>query len=121
MPLLLHGEVTDPDVDLFSREDVFIETKLKPLVARFPALKIVMEHITTQAAVDFIRFFRNFYLASCHFQVYLFLSLSPSSLFLFFSFSCLLQCLNVFFSLPLFLTFNFASMIAPAAQTWRPP
>ncbi len=54
LPLLIHGEVTDPDIDVFDREQVFIESILEPLVARFPALKIVMEHITTQNAVDFV-------------------------------------------------------------------
>ena len=54
MPLLLHGEVTDPGVDVFDREAVFIDTILAPLSARFPRLKIVLEHITTQQAVDFV-------------------------------------------------------------------
>jgi dihydroorotase len=54
MPLLVHGEVTDPEVDVFDRESVFIERTLRPLVQRFPRLKIVMEHITTSAAVDFV-------------------------------------------------------------------
>lgn len=55
LPLLLHGEVTDPGVDLFDREAVFIESHLQPLVARYPHLKLVLEHITTAAAVDFVR------------------------------------------------------------------
>lgn len=55
MLLLMHGEVTDPEVDVFDREAVFIERVLIPLVRDFPALKIVMEHITTQEAVDFVR------------------------------------------------------------------
>jgi dihydroorotase len=55
MPLLVHGEVTDPQVDVFDRESVFIERTLSPLVERFPRLKIVMEHITTSTAVDFVR------------------------------------------------------------------
>jgi dihydroorotase len=55
MPLLAHGEVTDPEVDVFDREAVFIDRVLIPLVRDFPALKIVMEHITTQDAVDFVR------------------------------------------------------------------
>ncbi len=55
MPLLVHGEVTDPTVDIFDREAVFIERVLIPLVRDFPALKIVMEHITTQEAADFVR------------------------------------------------------------------
>ncbi|TDH66453.1 hypothetical protein CCR75_007745 [Bremia lactucae] len=54
MPLLVHGEVADPSVDLFDREATFIEQILKPLVNRFPRLKIVMEHITTKEAVDFV-------------------------------------------------------------------
>lgn len=53
--LLVHGEVTDPAVDVFDREAVFIERVLIPLVRDFPALKIVMEHITTQDAADFVR------------------------------------------------------------------
>jgi len=55
MPLLAHGEVTDPEVDVFDREAVFIDRVLIPLAHDFPALKIVMEHITTQDAVDFVR------------------------------------------------------------------
>jgi len=54
MPLLIHGEVTDPVVDVFDREAVFIERVLKPLMQRLPALKIVLEHITTREAVDFV-------------------------------------------------------------------
>ena len=54
MPLLVHGEVTDPAVDVFDREAVFIERALKPLLQRLPALKIVLEHITTREAVDFV-------------------------------------------------------------------
>lgn len=55
MPLLVHGEVTDPDVDIFDREARFIERVLTPLMGRHPALKIVFEHITTVEAVDFVR------------------------------------------------------------------
>ncbi|MDR1350317.1 MAG: dihydroorotase [Zoogloeaceae bacterium] len=55
LPLLLHGEVTDPDVDIFDREKVFIERVLAPLIARFPRLKVVMEHVTTREAVEFVR------------------------------------------------------------------
>jgi len=55
MPLLVHGEVTDPDVDTFDREAVFIERRLAPLVARLPSLRVVLEHITTAQAVDFVR------------------------------------------------------------------
>jgi len=54
MPLLVHGEVTDPDVDVFDREAVFLERTLAPLLARFPRLKVVVEHITTQEAVAFV-------------------------------------------------------------------
>ncbi len=54
MPLLLHGESIDPKVDVFDREAVFIEQTLTPLVRDFPDLRIVLEHITTQAAVDFV-------------------------------------------------------------------
>lgn len=54
MPLLVHGEVTDPAVDIFDRERVFIERVLEPLCARYPRLKIVLEHITTHEAVDFV-------------------------------------------------------------------
>lgn len=54
LPLLIHGEVTDPDIDIFDREKVFIERHLIPLQQRFPELKIVLEHITTQEAVQYI-------------------------------------------------------------------
>ncbi|KAH9609106.1 hypothetical protein KSS87_004472 [Heliosperma pusillum] len=54
MPLLVHGEVTDSNVDIFDREKVFIETVLQPLIQKLPHLKIVMEHITTADAVSFI-------------------------------------------------------------------
>jgi len=54
LPLLLHGEVTDTQVDVFDREKVFIERTLIPLVQRFPGLKIVLEHITTADAVNFV-------------------------------------------------------------------
>ena len=52
--LLVHGEVTSPDVDLFDREAVFIEEQLIPLRRDFPELKIVMEHITTQEAAQYV-------------------------------------------------------------------
>jgi dihydroorotase len=55
MPLLIHGEVTDAGVDIFDREKVFIDTVLTPLTMRYPTLKIVLEHITTSHAVDFIK------------------------------------------------------------------
>lgn len=54
MPLLLHGEVTHSDIDIFDREAVFIDTILIPLLKDFPELKVVLEHITTQQAVDFV-------------------------------------------------------------------
>lgn len=54
LPLLVHGEVTDPAIDLFDREAVFIERVLRPLLARHPALRVVMEHITTQDAAQFV-------------------------------------------------------------------
>jgi dihydroorotase len=55
MLLLVHGEVTDPAVDIFDREAVFIEQQLKPLRRDFPELKIVMEHMTTKGAVQYVR------------------------------------------------------------------
>ena len=54
MPLLVHGEVTDAQVDLFDREAVFIDTKLMPLRRDFPELKIVFEHITTKEAAQYV-------------------------------------------------------------------
>ncbi len=54
LPLLIHGEVTDPQVDVFDREQVFLEEVLGPLVARFPGLKVVLEHITTRDAVHYV-------------------------------------------------------------------
>jgi len=54
IPLLLHGEVTDPDIDIFDREKVFIDQYLSMLVKTFPKLRIVLEHITTKEAVDFV-------------------------------------------------------------------
>jgi dihydroorotase len=54
MPLLVHGEVTDAEVDIFDREAVFIERVLEGVVRDFPALKIVFEHITTAEAVAFV-------------------------------------------------------------------
>jgi len=54
LPLLIHGEVTDGDIDIFDRERVFIERHLIPLAARFPALRIVLEHITTKEAADYV-------------------------------------------------------------------
>jgi dihydroorotase len=54
LPLLVHGEVTDPSVDVFDREAAYIERTLQPLVQRFPGLKLSMEHITTRQAVAFV-------------------------------------------------------------------
>jgi dihydroorotase len=54
VPLLIHGEVTDPGVDVFDREKIFIEQILIALVGRFPGLRIVLEHITTANAVKFV-------------------------------------------------------------------
>ena len=54
LPLLLHGEVTDPAVDVFDREAVFIERHGRALVEQFPGLRIVMEHLTTREGVDFV-------------------------------------------------------------------
>ncbi len=56
LPLLVHGEVTTPDIDVFDREKAFIEQKLAPLTERFPNLRIVFEHITTKDAADFVLF-----------------------------------------------------------------
>lgn len=55
MPLQVHGEVTDPEVDVFDREAVFIERELAPLLDGMPDLRVVFEHITTAEAVDFVR------------------------------------------------------------------
>ena len=55
IPLLIHGEVNDPAIDIFDREKVFIDRYLVDLVQRFPTLKIVMEHITTADAVEFVK------------------------------------------------------------------
>jgi dihydroorotase, homodimeric type len=55
MPLCVHGEVTDPEIDIFDREAVFIERVLEPLRRRLPELRIVMEHVTTKEGTDFVR------------------------------------------------------------------
>ncbi|HYE49965.1 MAG TPA: dihydroorotase [Azospirillaceae bacterium] len=55
MPLLVHGEVTDPSIDIFDREAVFVDRVLMPLLADFPALKVVLEHATTEEAVAAVR------------------------------------------------------------------
>jgi dihydroorotase len=54
MPLLVHGESTDPAIDVFDREKAFLEETLGPLLERFPQLKVVLEHITTRDAVQFV-------------------------------------------------------------------
>jgi dihydroorotase len=54
LPLLVHGESTDPAIDVFDREQVFIEEVLGPAVARFPRLKVVLEHITTREAAQYV-------------------------------------------------------------------
>jgi dihydroorotase len=54
LPLLVHAEVTDADVDVFDREKVFIDRHMTPLLKRFPSLKVVFEHITTKDATDFV-------------------------------------------------------------------
>ena len=54
LPLLVHAEVTDPDVDVFDREAVFIERHLLPLRSRFPALRLVLEHVTTREGIEFV-------------------------------------------------------------------
>jgi dihydroorotase len=55
MPLLIHGEVVSPDIDIFDREAVFLETVLAPTLREFPELKVVLEHITTADSVQFIQ------------------------------------------------------------------
>ena len=54
LPLLVHGEVTDPDVDIFDREAKFIERTLAPLTEEFPELRVILEHITTEDSVNFV-------------------------------------------------------------------
>ena len=54
LPLLVHAETTDPDIDVFDRETVFIDRHLQPLAEKFPRLKIVLEHVTTREGVDFV-------------------------------------------------------------------
>ena len=55
MPLCVHGEVTDPSVDIFDREAVFLKTILGPLLQQLPTLRVIVEHATTAAAVDFVQ------------------------------------------------------------------
>ncbi|PSS05706.1 Dihydroorotase [Actinidia chinensis var. chinensis] len=64
MPLLVHGEVTDPKVDIFDREKVFIDTVLRPLIERLPQLKVVMEHVTTEDAVRFVESCKEGFIAA---------------------------------------------------------
>jgi dihydroorotase len=54
LPLLVHAEVTDADVDVFDRERVFIDRHMKPLLVKYPSLKVVFEHITTKDAAEFV-------------------------------------------------------------------
>ena len=54
MPLLVHAEVTDVDVDVFDRERVFIDRHMQPLLTKYPGLKVVFEHITTKDAAEFV-------------------------------------------------------------------
>ncbi len=55
LPLLIHGEVTDANVDVFDREAVFIDTVLAPLLDKLPSLRVVLEHITTKHGIDFVK------------------------------------------------------------------
>ncbi len=55
MPLCIHGEVTDPSIDIFDREAAFLDRVLQPLRRRLPDLRVVLEHVTTQDGVDFVR------------------------------------------------------------------
>src|SRR5207344_1256247 len=55
IPLLMHGEEVDPSIDIFDREAVFIDRRLGPLTQSFPGLRMTLEHLTTQVAVDFVR------------------------------------------------------------------
>jgi dihydroorotase len=54
LPLLVHAEVTEPGVDIFDREAVFIDRQLEPLTRRFPGLRIVLEHVTTREGIEFV-------------------------------------------------------------------
>ena len=60
MPLLIHGEVTDPDVDIFDREKEFIKQILTPMREKWPDLKIVLEHITTNEAIEFVNYYGKY-------------------------------------------------------------
>ena len=54
LPLLMHGEVTDPAVDIYDREEIFLERVLAPLLQKYPGLRVVLEHITTRDAMQFV-------------------------------------------------------------------
>ncbi|MCG6899336.1 MAG: dihydroorotase [Gammaproteobacteria bacterium] len=56
VPLLVHAEVTDPEIDVFDREQAFIDQHLEPLTVRYPALKVVLEHVTTHAGIEFVSY-----------------------------------------------------------------
>ena len=104
--LQVHGEVTNPEVDVFDREKVFIETVLRPLIQKFPRLKVVMEHITTMDAVRFVEscnegIFNDFYFHHHHYSFHCF----PSSSFW--------ECFNPFInpsSYPIFRYSRFISL-----------
>lgn len=73
LPLLVHGEVTDQNIDIFDREKVFIDTILKPLLNDIPNIKLVLEHITTKDAVEFIESTKSNNIAAtitCHHLLY---------------------------------------------------
>lgn len=55
LPLLVHAEVTDPEIDVFDREAVFIQRYLQPVIEKFPRLRVIFEHITTREAVEFVQ------------------------------------------------------------------
>lgn len=55
LPLSMHGEEVDPDIDIFDREAAFVDLRLGPLTASYPGLKMILEHLTTTVAVDFVR------------------------------------------------------------------
>jgi dihydroorotase len=56
IPLLVHAEVTDPEIDVFDREQAFIDQYLEPLTVRYPALKVVLEHVTTRSGIEFVSY-----------------------------------------------------------------
>lgn len=91
----VHGEVTDPDIDIFDREKAFIDAVLIPLIKKLPDLKIVMEHITTADAVKFVE--------SCKGLIRLFLDWS----------SCILFLQLFFLSVCLYFTGSVAATVTP--------